>query len=394
MVGTSLPEGTRMSAQSDVERLRKAAQGLQAKIAAESKKIATTREKVRVAKAKVAKAASVSSVQSRVREADRYTKTAADAEKRRAELEKQLVAKQRDLLHAEAKLERERMHAQLLLLKRLENQERSREQQFRPSFPQSFHPTSSPSNGEVDAPRHDVFISYASEDKEAVARPLAELLRRRGLDVWYDELSLTVGDSLRRNIDRGLTTSRFGVVVLSPDFFRKQWPQSELDGLVARERASGHKVVLPIWHRITKDDLVAQSPTLADKVALNSSVMTLDEIAAEIATAVKGNGSPVPAQEGARVLREIIEARRDEIRATVARHQGVAVAVFGSVARGDADANSDIDLLVDFGKGSSLLDLVGLEEELEAVLGRPVDVVALGSLKVRDKPILEEAVWL
>lgn len=93
---------------------------------------------------------------------------------------------------------------------------------------------------------HDVFISHPSEDKEAVARPLADLLIERGVGVWYDDFSLTVGDSLRRTIDRGLAGSRFGVIVLSPDFFRKEWPQAELDGLVAKQRASGAKVILPI----------------------------------------------------------------------------------------------------------------------------------------------------
>lgn len=112
------------------------------------------------------------------------------------------------------------------------------------------------------------------------------MLRGHGVTVWYDEFSLTVGDSLRRKIDRGLSDSRFGVVLLSPDFFRKEWPQAELDGLVARERATGEKVILPVWHRVTKEDVLAQSPTLADKVALNSAVMTMEEIAAEIAAAV------------------------------------------------------------------------------------------------------------
>jgi len=132
-----------------------------------------------------------------------------------------------------------------------------------------------------------VFISHASEDKEDVARPLADLLAVEGLNVWYDEFSLTVGDSLRRSIDRGLALSRFGVVVLSPDFFRKEWPQAELDGLVAKQRATGGKVVLPIWHRVTKDEVLAFSPTLADLKALSTSVMTLVEIATEIAVVVR-----------------------------------------------------------------------------------------------------------
>ncbi len=103
-----------------------------------------------------------------------------------------------------------------------------------------------------------------------MARPLAELLIERGVNVWYDDFTLTVGDGLRRSIDRGLAGSRFGVIILSPDFFRKEWPQAELDGLVAKQRASGAKVILPIWHRVTKDDVLGAGPTLADLKALNT----------------------------------------------------------------------------------------------------------------------------
>jgi len=73
--------------------------------------------------------------------------------------------------------------------------------------------------------QYDVFISHASEDKESVARPLAKALQQLDLRVWLDEVEITIGDSLRRTIDKGLATSTFGVVVLSPAFFEKEWPQ-------------------------------------------------------------------------------------------------------------------------------------------------------------------------
>lgn len=76
----------------------------------------------------------------------------------------------------------------------------------------------------------DVFISHASEDKEAVVRPMAAALVQAGLRVWYDEFTLTLGDGLRESIDRGLAQSRYGIVVLSPSFFGKRWPQQELSG--------------------------------------------------------------------------------------------------------------------------------------------------------------------
>ena len=76
---------------------------------------------------------------------------------------------------------------------------------------------------EVDMPNQrkqwDVFICHASEDKSAVVNPLAKELEKRGLQVWLDSSVLTIGDSLRRKIDEGLGSSRFGVVVLSRAFF-------------------------------------------------------------------------------------------------------------------------------------------------------------------------------
>jgi hypothetical protein len=118
------------------------------------------------------------------------------------------------------------------------------------------------------AKQYDVFISHATDDKDAIVRPLAHALREEGLDVWYDEFELRVGSSLRRNIDTGLANSRFGAVVLSEAFFNKGWTNYELDGLVTRDVASGGgQIILPIWHRVTKDEVLRYSPSLADKVA-------------------------------------------------------------------------------------------------------------------------------
>lgn len=116
---------------------------------------------------------------------------------------------------------------------------------------------------------YDVFICYASEDKSMVAKPLAEALRKNGLTVWYDDFMLKLGDSLRRTIDNGLKDSRYGVVILSPWFFRKNWPQRELDGLVAKE-GGREKVILPIWHQIGQKDVLEYSPTLADRLAVST----------------------------------------------------------------------------------------------------------------------------
>lgn len=132
---------------------------------------------------------------------------------------------------------------------------------------------------------YDVFLSHAGEDKDRVVRPLAAALRDHGLTVWYDEFELRIGDSLRRKIDAGIAASRFGIVVLSHDFFAKGWAAYELDGLVTLA-VSGQQVLLPLWHEVSKDDVVSFSPSLADKVALRTADYTVEEIASEIAAVI------------------------------------------------------------------------------------------------------------
>jgi len=132
---------------------------------------------------------------------------------------------------------------------------------------------------------YDVFISHTIEDKEAVARPLARHLQELGLRVWIDECELTFGDSLRRKIDAGLAQSQYGVVVLSPAFFGKEWPNKELDGLVAREDGTGN-VVLPIWHNVNSSDVLRYSPLLAAKVAV-STTRGMPHVASSVLSAVR-----------------------------------------------------------------------------------------------------------
>ena len=82
--------------------------------------------------------------------------------------------------------------------------------------------------------KYDVFICYASEDKDSFVRPLAQALQSLGVSVWYDEFSLRLGDSLSGSIDKGIADSEHGVVVLSDAFFEKKWPRRELSGLVTQ----------------------------------------------------------------------------------------------------------------------------------------------------------------
>ena len=91
---------------------------------------------------------------------------------------------------------------------------------------------------------------------------------------------------------------------------------------------------------------------------------------------------------------ELVQSLSDEIKAVASRHKGLSVSVFGSVARGEDTAESDIDFLIDFASGSSLFDIIHVQDELEALLQCPVDIVSVGGLKDRDDHIRQEAIPL
>ncbi|NOX66808.1 MAG: toll/interleukin-1 receptor domain-containing protein [Chlorobi bacterium] len=140
--------------------------------------------------------------------------------------------------------------------------------------------------------QYDVFICHASEDKDDFVRPLAEKLRQQHIDVWYDEFSLKIGDSLTQKIDEGLSVSRFGIVVLSPNFFKKPWAKRELNGLTLREMVEKRDLILPIWHRVDVQDVMQFSPSLADKKAGTSSV-GINSLIRELTKRIKPDDSPL-----------------------------------------------------------------------------------------------------
>ena len=143
--------------------------------------------------------------------------------------------------------------------------------------------------------KYDVFICHASEDKLEVARPLAEALQQEGLRVWYDDFTLRLGDSLRRAIERGLKQSRYGIVILSRNFFRKKWPQNELDALLGKETAR-RRVIIPIWHKVDRRYVEARSPILAERFAV-STARGIGYVAQRVFIETRGGwgGKPVAA---------------------------------------------------------------------------------------------------
>ena len=150
----------------------------------------------------------------------------------------------------------------------------------------------------------DVFISHASEDKDSVAVPLAGSLKRAGLRVWLDSQELRIGDSLREKIEQGLAESRFGIVIISEWFLEKRWPKQELNGLFSLED-SGSKVILPVWHNITKHRISQYAPILADRIAANTQD-GISSVAADIVDAVLYRADDSPSTLFPNLTRQLV----------------------------------------------------------------------------------------
>lgn len=126
---------------------------------------------------------------------------------------------------------------------------------------------------ESEGQEFDLFISYSHADSKGIVQTLVKELEAMGLDVWYDDVEMSIGDSIRESIDRGQQTSKFGVVVLSESYFEgtSEW---ELNGLVNKHTKEGN-VILPVWHGVGYDEVYKQSPSLAD---LKAETITQDNV--------------------------------------------------------------------------------------------------------------------
>lgn len=115
--------------------------------------------------------------------------------------------------------------------------------------------------------KYDIFISHASEDKEKFIRPLAEKLTLIGYSVWYDEFELELGSSLSDSIQKGIKESLFGLIVLSENFFNKEWTKLELNAFLSKEILFKEKILLPVWLGVDYEQVFNFNPFLADRLA-------------------------------------------------------------------------------------------------------------------------------
>lgn len=283
------------SISSTISRLNKELSDITHRMSLEQTKASSVTAKIIQLQTSITKTTTASTLKAKLSEISRkeqenaqIQKKLSDLQKKKTDIQNKLLKENQNLAKAEA-LERKKLDA---LAKKQQKEEIEHQKKLKreiesikASTQHITGATASPYLGVTPEPEYDLFISHASEDKDDFVRPLAETLQGLGLKVWYDEFSMRVGDSLRRKIDSGLRNSRYGTVVLSADFIKKEWTNYELDALVAREM-NGHKMILPIWHKITKTDVMNYSPNLADKIALNTSFSTIEEIAHQLADVV------------------------------------------------------------------------------------------------------------
>lgn len=133
--------------------------------------------------------------------------------------------------------------------------------------------------------KYDVFVSYAIEEKDTVAAPVAEGLRLKGLSVFFGGDELEPGDSVSETIYRGLKNSAYFIPVLSRNYVR-EWTIIEWHHMLQLEKEMGTRLIHPVWHNLTKTEAGALFPALHDHFGL-STTAGIEPIVARLARKIK-----------------------------------------------------------------------------------------------------------
>lgn len=138
---------------------------------------------------------------------------------------------------------------------------------------------SMPKNQAKNLPEFDVFISHANKDKENLIEELYQSLNKLGIKIFYDKESLEWGDNWKNRILNGTKKAEFAIIVISENFFDREWTERELSEFLNRQNRNGQKLILPILHNITVSQLQEKYPSVANLQAIDSSKYNCDQIA-------------------------------------------------------------------------------------------------------------------
>lgn len=269
--------------QNMVNSLDKEIADLEKKKAAKDKEVAALQGKINTLKKSISGRISTSTLNSKMRQIATCESDQARKSQDSAELGKKIAEKRKKRAEAYLKLQKEQQNEQKKQDKANWQMQASYEARIKELQQQILQPVTSEVTPIADDEEYDVFVSHAYEDKESFVDEFVNALRDQGLKVWYDTDKLKWGDSMREKIDRGLAKSRYGVVILSPNYIAedKYWTKAELNGLFQVETVNG-KTILPIWHNLTKKQVVEYSPIIADRKAMTTALMTSEEMASEL----------------------------------------------------------------------------------------------------------------
>lgn len=271
--------------QRSVNTLDKEIADLEKKKATKDKEVATLQGEINSIQKSITKYTSSTSLSNKKKKIASYESNKAKKASNSADLGKKIAEKKDKRAVAYLKLQKEQQDEQKKQ-DRIANQVQCSYEKRIDDLQQQLVKAAAPSITQASTDNeeeYDVFVSHAFEDKEDFVDDLVFEMRKLDLKVWYDTDKLKWGDSMREKIDRGLSKSRFGVVVLSPNYIaeHKYWTKAELNGLFQVETING-KTILPIWHNLIKKQVVEYSPIIADRKALTTANMTAEEIANEL----------------------------------------------------------------------------------------------------------------
>lgn len=274
-------------AQRTVNQLNKDIADLEKKMAELVKKEADRTNKIGTVQKSITKNTSASMLSTKRRQIENYQREIGRVLTDKADINKKMADKRKKLSEAMLKLQKEEITQAKSLNKQQEKIYATYEKQISDLTKQVTEQVTSmkTSNNIFNSDgteEFDVFLSHATEDTETFCDEFSNILQEKyGLKVWYDSISIKWGDSIRAEIDKGLKKSKFGIVILSRSYIKKYWTNYELEALFQIE-SNGGKIILPVWHDITKKEIQDFSPALAGKRAMNTGVMTPDEIAKEL----------------------------------------------------------------------------------------------------------------
>lgn len=271
--------------QREVNSLDKDIADLEKKKAAADSKYADLQSKITSANNAIQRTRIESTIKSKLRQIETWSKESDKKVKESADLGKKIADKRKKRNEAYNKLQKEEQQQRKKNDRMIKDMQIAYENKIRELSQQITisNPVQNDKYNDFEGEEYDVFLSHAWEDKESFVDEFVKELEKLGIRVWYDKDKIKWGDSMRARIDDGLKKSRFGIAVISPDYIAdgKYWTKTELDGLFQLESING-KMILPIWHNITKKQVMEYSPIVAGKLAMSTATMTPQELAQEM----------------------------------------------------------------------------------------------------------------